>query len=218
VLFAISPFLNKPCHNISTLKFLVRHFLRTQRILAHNKMAAAAAAVNATASAASSPRAAKNSSSELLDSPVQAKLALAELAQADDPVSVAARLSPCALRVQLHGLRGLRAKGGMDDLAAAPPSSSHKQQESATVGGGKSSSSNNNNISSSSSNVESRPRATSLLLRYGRLSLEYPLPQQRDGSASSSGFDVPIGEEAVIPLAPALLAGNRLARRMKQVR
>lgn len=171
--------------------------------------AASAAAVNANASAASSPRAAQKTSSELLDSPVQAKLALAELAQAD-AVSVAARLSPCALRVQLHGLRGLLAKGGMDDLAAAPPSSSHKQQESATVGGGKS--------SSSSSNVESRPRATSLLLRYGRLSLEYPLPQQRDGSASSSGFDVPIGEEAVIPLAPALLAGNRLARRMKQVR
>lgn len=118
--------------------------------------------------------------------------AAAELGAAGDPESIAATLAPRALRVQLHGIAGLLANG----LLPGAPAGDAAQ---AAGGGGGGSSPRGAGAGSGGGARGARgapPKAATLLIRYGRLRIEKPLPAWR---ATGGGGGEP---------QPAALAGG----------
>ena len=127
--------------------------------------------------------------------------AAAEADAAMDPEAIAAALPRRALHVRLHGLSGLRANGLCGGGGSAAPAPAAR-------------------------GARPPPRARVLHIRFGRLCLEKPLlpllgggdgDGTGDGSGSGSGdgggaaFELPIGEEVLIPLARALRPGAAAA-------
>ncbi|WIA20979.1 hypothetical protein OEZ85_005316 [Tetradesmus obliquus] len=113
---------------------------------------------------------------------------------------IAKALASKALRVQLHGINGLLASGLIKGAAATAAAAAAQLQ----AGAGKSA-------------AKQRPsKGLSLFIKYGRLTMEKPLPELPDEAADSSqGYELAVHEEVLIPLAAAVRAPPPLAPRSK---